>query len=77
MFQGYCDDRGDRVSDTGRMSEASADRRDCDGRNTCGNDDGRADPVRNFMSYTQDACRDLFTAGQRSRIQNMWSLHRA
>ncbi len=29
------------------------------------------------MSYTQDACRDLFTAGQRSRIQNMWTLHRA
>ncbi len=24
VFQGYCDDRGDRVSDTGRMSEASA-----------------------------------------------------
>lgn len=77
VFQGYCDDSGDGVADTGRMSSASAGRTDCDARNTCGNDDGRGDPVRNFMSYTQDSCRDVFTAGQRSRIQNMWTLHRA
>ncbi|MGG5257418.1 M43 family zinc metalloprotease [Phycicoccus avicenniae] len=77
VFQEGCSAPDDRVADTGRMSSASAGRTDCDARNSCGGDDGRGDPVRNFMSYTQDGCRDLFTAGQRARIHNMWSLHRA
>ena len=59
------------------MSRASAARRDCDARDTCGNDDGRADPVRNFMSAGSDDCIDVFTEGQAERMSNQWDRYRA
>ena len=78
VYRGYCDGaEGDHVADTGRISWVSAARRDCDARDTCGNDDGRADPVRNFMSAGSDDCIDVFTEGQAERMSNQWDRYRA
>jgi predicted Zn-dependent protease len=77
VYQGYCDGRGDRVADTGRMSQASAQLLTCETRDTCGNDRGLSDPVRNFMSSGGDGCLDLFTAGQARRMSNQWNRYRA
>lgn len=76
VFQGYCTGTGDRVADTGRMSRASARNPQCGARNTCRHDSGRRDPVHNFMSYSSDACLTTFTAGQATRMSNMWDRYR-
>jgi hypothetical protein len=71
-FQGGCASPGDRVSDTPpERSSASS----CNlGRDTCAG--GGADPVQNFMDYTDDACLDRFSVGQQLRIQQMAALYR-
>jgi hypothetical protein len=71
-FQGGCASPGDRVSDTPpeRSSAASCNL----ARDTCAG--GGADPVQNFMDYTDDACLDRFSLGQQLRIQQMAALYR-
>lgn len=71
-FQGGCSKQGDLVADTpAEKSPAFG----CPvGRDSCPG--GGVDPIRNFMDYTDDACMNLFSSDQSTRIHDQWMLYR-
>jgi len=72
-FQGGCTDPGDSVADT--VPEESAANGCPEKRSTCPG--GKADPVNNFMDYTDDSCMTGFTPGQATRIKDQIRLFRS
>ena len=67
-----CETTGDLVCDT--PGEASATFGCPIGQDTCPG--AGADPIHNYMDYTDDACYDNFTAGQDARADFMMATYR-
>jgi len=71
-FQGGCGEPGDRVEDTPPQGEPTS---GCpEGRDTCAGDG--PDPIHNYMDYSDDACYNQFTIGQRERAIDQWYTYR-
>jgi len=71
-FQGACVEPGDGISDT--PAEASP-AYGCEiGRDTC--PQAGADPISNFMDYSEDDCTDRFTALQNTRMRALIAAYR-
>lgn len=71
-FQGGCSKRNDLVADTAPERSAAY---GCPvGRDTCSG--GGADPILNFMDYTDDSCMNTFSDDQSIRMQDITAAFR-
>jgi hypothetical protein len=73
-FENACSQPGDLVADT--PAERGPSYACVASRNTCGMPASPADPVTNFMDYTDDACMNGFSAGQDARMDSQFTAFR-
>lgn len=72
-FEYGCDVENDMVADTPQEADPGY---GCpEGADSCADDPG-ADPIHNFMDYSNDSCMFEFTAGQVARAQDAWTAFR-
>ncbi len=72
-FQGGCTSTNDQVADTPAQSSATS---GCPaGRDSCALPG--LDPIHNYMDYSYDSCYTEFSAGQTTRMQEMFGAYRA
>ncbi|KAK2055262.1 hypothetical protein LY76DRAFT_578519 [Colletotrichum caudatum] len=70
---GYCDDVNDFVDDTPAQAGAT---QGCPAeRDSCPDSPG-ADPIHNFMDYSDDSCTSEFTPGQEERMHRVFDFYR-
>ena len=72
-FQGGCTATNDEVADT--PAQAGPTNGCPEGADTCPLPG--TDPIHNYMDYSYDSCYTQFTAGQTTRMQQMFSAYRA
>lgn len=70
-FQGGCGSTGDQVSDTPAEAQPGS---GCKAADSCPG--GGADPIHNFMDYTDDSCMTEFTPGQVRRMKQQLKSYR-
>ena len=71
-FQGGCTTTNDEVGDTAAQGSAT---NGCPtSRDSCSLPG--LDPINNYMDYSYDSCYNQFSAGQTSRMQQMFSAYR-
>jgi hypothetical protein len=71
-FQGGCRPPGDEVDDTPFQAIPTT---GCpEGQDTC--TAPGTDPIHNYMDYSFDSCYTTFSAGQSTRINQMWNAYR-
>ncbi|KAG8625286.1 hypothetical protein KVT40_007037 [Elsinoe batatas] len=69
-FQGFsCTGAGDQVDDTPQQLDYNG---GCPARVDSCPDSPGDDPIKNYMDYTSDFCKDQFSPGQNDRMQNLY-----
>ncbi|KAF4549610.1 Extracellular metalloprotease-like protein 4 [Elsinoe fawcettii] len=69
-FQGFsCTGNGDQVDDTPQQLDFNG---GCPTRVDSCPDSPGDDPITNYMDYTNDFCKDEFSAGQNTRMQSLY-----
>ncbi|KAF9528764.1 hypothetical protein CPB83DRAFT_297937 [Crepidotus variabilis] len=71
---GNCTGPGDYVDDTPMESLPAVACQTL--RDSCPDQPGK-DPVRNYMDYSPEDCKDEFTPGQTQRMINQWNIYRS
>lgn len=74
-FQGGCNINGDQVSDTPPVANPSY---GCTRKNSCTNDvPDKTDQIENYMDYSNGNCQGMFSIGQKSRMDGVFTQYRS